>query len=64
MSPEQAAGESRRVDPASDTYYLEDTLYLLLAGHTPFQGRDVEETLKHVAVGVSISRHETELALE
>ena len=52
MSPEQAAGELSRVDPASDVYGLGATLYCLLVGHSPFPSGDVADVLNRVRRGV------------
>jgi WD40 repeat protein len=52
MSPEQAAGELSRVDPASDVYGLGATLYCLLVGHSPFPSGDLADVLTRVRRGV------------
>jgi tetratricopeptide (TPR) repeat protein/tRNA A-37 threonylcarbamoyl transferase component Bud32 len=51
MSPEQAQGRWNEVGPASDIYGLGATLYALLTGSAPVQGRDQGEVLERVARG-------------
>lgn len=51
MSPEQAAGRLDNVGPASDVYSLGATLYHLLTGQAPFQGREAGEILGKVQAG-------------
>jgi serine/threonine-protein kinase len=51
MSPEQAAGRLDEVGPASDVYSLGATLYTILTGRPPVEGRDLSEILKKVEHG-------------
>lgn len=45
MSPEQAAGAMSSVGPTSDVYSLGATLYFLLTGQAPHEGRTTAEVL-------------------
>jgi formylglycine-generating enzyme required for sulfatase activity len=49
MSPEQARGESHRVDGRADVYSLGAVLYELLTGQVPFRRRTVKELLDDIA---------------
>ncbi|XZE52193.1 protein kinase domain-containing protein [Planctomycetaceae bacterium SH139] len=51
MPPEQAAGDLERLGPASDVYSLGATLYYLLTGRPPFQGKDLTKLLANVKSG-------------
>jgi hypothetical protein len=51
MSPEQAAGDWAAVGAASDVYGLGATLYALLTGRPPYQGRLVGAVLEDVRRG-------------
>jgi tetratricopeptide (TPR) repeat protein len=51
MSPEQARGEVEELGPATDVYSLGATLYALLTGRPPVQGRDTADILEKVRQG-------------
>jgi serine/threonine-protein kinase len=48
MSPEQAAGQTNAVGPASDQYALGAILYHLLTGRPPFDGADAMTVIQSV----------------
>jgi WD40 repeat protein/tRNA A-37 threonylcarbamoyl transferase component Bud32 len=51
MSPEQAAGETESLGPATDVYGLGAILFALLTGEPPVEGRTTEEILDRVRRG-------------
>jgi serine/threonine protein kinase/Flp pilus assembly protein TadD len=51
MSPEQAAGRLDLLGPASDIYSLGATLYTLLTGRPPIEGKDAAEILRKAQRG-------------
>ena len=48
MSPEQASGETRRIDRRSDVYSLGAALYEVVAGQPPFAGRSIGSVFRSV----------------
>lgn len=51
MSPEQARGEWDQVGPASDIYSLGSTLFYVLTGRVPYDGRTSAEVVAKVKEG-------------
>ncbi|ELP30448.1 serine/threonine-protein kinase [Rhodopirellula baltica] len=48
MSPEQARGETNRINSSSDLYSLGVVLYAIIAGHHPYHGQPVARILQQV----------------
>ncbi len=51
MSPEQASGLLEQTSTLSDVYSLGATLYVILAGQPPFQGKNAREIVERVKTG-------------
>lgn len=51
MSPEQSEGRLDLLGPTTDVYSLGATMYCLLTGRAPFQGKNKEEILRNVRRG-------------
>jgi serine/threonine-protein kinase len=47
MSPEQASGQTSRLDQRSDIFLLGATLYNILTFYPPYLGAEVDEVLEH-----------------
>ena len=55
MSPEQAAGKTKEVGPASDIYSLGAILYEMLTGRPPFLGENTWDTIVQVTSADPVS---------
>lgn len=51
MAPEQARGDTERIDPRTDIFGLGATLYFLLTGHAPNEGTTTQEVRRAACEG-------------
>ncbi|HVJ80201.1 MAG TPA: serine/threonine-protein kinase, partial [Planctomycetia bacterium] len=51
MAPEQAEGRIRELGPAADVYALGGTLFAVLSGEPPIEGKKIEDILGNVRSG-------------
>ncbi|GAB4138807.1 MAG: hypothetical protein Tsb009_07270 [Planctomycetaceae bacterium] len=64
MSPEQAAGSSAKIGPATDIYSLGATLYALITGQPPFQSDSILKTIQQVQEKTPVSPRELNPAID
>jgi eukaryotic-like serine/threonine-protein kinase len=64
MSPEQACGDLDRIGPGSDVYAMGATLYCLLSGRPPFEGKDIALMLRKVQQGDFVRLRQLDPSIE